>query len=130
MMPLMRRWMNPDMPGIAAVAAVLGLIAVGMGAFGAHAFKLEMPQSGWFETANRYHFYHVLALLTLAFASRGAGWWWSAAAWAWIVGILIFCGSLYAMALGAPRWLGAVAPIGGTALMLGWLFLLVAVSRI
>lgn len=117
------------MPWYAGAAGVLGLLAVGLGAFGAHALKLQAPAAEWFETASRYHFYHTLALLVLAAASR-QGWesgsvWWQVSAWAWFLGIIVFSGSLYAMALGAPRWFGAITPIGGLGLMLGWLGIII-----
>ncbi|GAB4200117.1 MAG: DUF423 domain-containing protein [Wenzhouxiangellaceae bacterium] len=116
------------MNGFAAVAAIAGFSAVAIGAFGAHALKLEGAAADWFETANRYHFYHALALLALAFSQRH-GLLWNLSAYGWIAGILIFSGSLYAMALGAPRWLGAIAPIGGTALLFGWACLFIAAWR-
>lgn len=116
------------MPWFTGAAAMLGLLAVGLGAFAAHGLRLEAPASAWFETANRYHFYHALALLALAFSQR-SGSWFEAAAWSWFLGVLIFSGTLYAMALGAPRWFGAITPIGGLALMLGWLMIFIAWLR-
>jgi uncharacterized membrane protein YgdD (TMEM256/DUF423 family) len=117
------------MPWYMGAAGVLGFLAVGLGAFGAHALRLEGPAAGWFETANQYHFYHALALLALAFGARSGvesdALWWQLAAWSWFVGVLIFSGTLYAMALGAPRWFGAITPIGGLALMLGWLAVMI-----
>ena len=100
------------------VAALLTACAVGMGAFGAHGLKqhfLDKPQAGgWWETATLYLLVHAIAVAALASASR-------AAAFCLLGGALVFSGTLYAMALGAPTWLGAITPLGGTALILGWL---------
>ena len=98
-----------------------------LGAFGAHALKARLSAealSVW-QTAVQYHFWHALALLALA----GSGPWFKAAGWLLLGGVLIFSGSLYALALGAPRALGMVAPIGGVALILGWIAFAVAAIR-
>lgn len=79
------------------------------------------------QTAVQYHFWHVLALLAVALA--GTGPWFKAAGWLLVAGILLFSGSLYALALGAPRILGTVTPVGGAALILGWLAFAVAAIR-
>lgn len=110
-----------------AVAAVNLALAVVTGAFGAHALRdrLSVDAAGWWQTAVQYHFIHALGLLALgmllrdARAPAGLG---AAAVWLQL-GIVLFSGSLYAMALGAPRLLGAVAPLGGTAFIIGWLTL-------
>jgi uncharacterized membrane protein YgdD (TMEM256/DUF423 family) len=114
------------------MAAVGGFLAVAIGASGAHILEgLPRQRLEWLEIGLKYHFYHVLALPAAAWASsrwprcrafHGAG-------WAWIVGIVLFSGSLYAMAYGGMRVLGMVTPVGGTALMLGWLFLGIGVLR-
>jgi uncharacterized membrane protein YgdD (TMEM256/DUF423 family) len=109
-----------------AIAAINLAAAVMLGAFGAHGLKarLSVEQLGWWHTATEYFFYHALGLLVIGALIRTiptldlrlpAG--------LLQVGILIFCGSLYAMALGAPRWFGAITPIGGLAFILGWLLL-------
>jgi uncharacterized membrane protein YgdD (TMEM256/DUF423 family) len=103
-------------------AAVLGLLGVAAGAFGAHGLesRVSAEQLEWWATGARYQQIHALALLLVGW---GAGPWTRArslAAVAFVVGILIFAGTLYAMALGGPRLLGAITPIGGLALMLGW----------
>src|ERR1700674_393233 len=94
------------------VAAILCFLAVGLGAFGAHALKATLQESGMLEVWNKavlYHFLHAVALVALAL--HGAG---NRAAYFLIVdGILFFSGSLYVMALTNVRWLGAVTPIGG-----------------
>jgi len=100
-----------------------------LGAFGAHALKERLGADAlqlW-QTAVQYHFWHVLALLAVALA--GTGRWFKAAGWLLVAGVLLFSGSLYGLALGAPRILGIVTPIGGTALILGWLAFAVAAIR-
>ena len=100
-----------------------------LGAFGAHALKDRLSGealSVW-QTAVQYHFWHALALLAVALA--GSGPWFKAAGWLLIAGILLFSGSLYALTLGAPRFLGMIAPVGGLALILGWLAFAVAALR-
>lgn len=96
-------------------------LAVGLGAFGAHALKsrLEPDMLAIFETGVRYQVYHALALLLLA-ALRGP----NKAAWCFTAGIVLFSGSLYILALtGVRRW-GAVTPIGGVLFLAGWLIVL------
>lgn len=99
-----------------------------LGAFGAHALK-ERPGiealSVW-QTAVQYHFWHALALLAVP---KLAGVWAKVAGYLFIAGILVFSGSLYALALGAPRAFGMFTPIGGVALILGWLAFAVAAIR-
>lgn len=112
-------------------AAVLGLLGVAAGAFGAHGLegKLSPEQLAWWETAARYQMIHALALLLVGW---GAGPWSrtrSLAALGFGLGVLIFSGTLYAMALGGPRVLGAVTPLGGLALMLGWVMVAVVHAR-
>lgn len=104
------------------IAAVLGFIGVGLGAFGAHGLKAVLTQNGttaiW-EKAVFYHFIHTVVLLLLATRSplqRGP---W----FALLAGILIFSGSLYLLALTNVKILGAVTPLGGISFMVGWLWL-------
>ena len=103
------------------LGAGLMFLAVGLGAFGAHALKERLTpdlQAVW-ETGVKYHVYHALALLLLA-SLRGP----SKAAWCFAAGIVVFSGSLYLLALtGARKW-GAVTPIGGLLFLIGWLILL------
>jgi uncharacterized membrane protein YgdD (TMEM256/DUF423 family) len=113
---------------IAALAGILGLTAVALGAFGAHGLEGMLAGAAdaaerlsWWETGARYHLVHAVALLGVAWlraqtTGRGA----TVAAGAFALGALVFSGTLYAMALGGPRWLGAVTPIGGLSLMAGW----------
>lgn len=108
--------------GIVAAGALLGASAVMLGAFGVHALqgRLTPQQAGWWDTAVQYQAWHALALLvTAALPLRRS----AMAGWCFGVGALIFSGTLYLMALGLPRWLGAVTPIGGVLLIAGWLLL-------
>lgn len=96
-------------------AALSGAIAVGAGAFGAHG--AEGKAAEWLRTGAHYQLIHaVAALVALRMDARGP-------AWLFIAGGAIFAITLYAMAVGAPRWLGAVTPIGGATLIAGWLWL-------
>lgn len=107
---------------IVMVGALFGGTAVMLGAFGAHALQgvLTPQAAGWWETGVQYQLAHALALLLVAaLPVRRAG----AAAWCLGLGTAIFAGTLYAMALGAPRWLGAVTPVGGVLMILGWLLI-------
>ena len=110
------------------IAAVTGFLAVGLGAFGAHGLKDVLARHGashlW-EKAVFYHFVHTIMLVILAGRApflRGA--WWS-----FLIGILVFSGSLYTLALTGASWLGAVTPLGGISLLVGWGWLAVAAKR-
>ncbi len=107
----------------ALAGATLALVGVALGAFGAHALRerLSPEDLAIFETGVRYHMYHALALFAVAWAaSRWPGTAVNAAGWMFIVGVLVFSGSLYALVLTDTRWLGAITPLGGVALILGW----------
>ena len=101
--------------------AVFGLIAVGLGAFGAHALRERMSAESMaiYQTGVQYHMIHALALLALAALSHKLrkpdiiG-------WLFIFGILIFSGSLYLLAISGHRWLGAITPLGGVCFLSGW----------
>jgi len=116
-----------------ALGAVLAAVAVAAGAFGAHVLeqRLTPERLATFELAARYQMYHALALLLVGWAStRWPGGATAAAGWLFVVGVLIFCGTVYALGLGAPRWFGAITPIGGVSFIAGWLLLAwAAVSR-
>jgi len=113
------------------LGALSGLVSVAAGAFGAHALKQRLPSDllAIFETGARYQMYHALALVLVGvLASRselpgrlatplqlaGGG---------FVVGTLLFSGSLYVLALSGQRWLGAITPLGGLAFLAGWLAL-------
>ena len=99
---------------LAVLAALSGAIAVAAGAFGAHG--ASGPAVDWLKTGSHYQLIHaVAALVALRFEARGP-------AWLFVVGGAIFAGTLYLMALGAPRWFGAITPVGGALLIGGWLW--------
>lgn len=106
------------------LSALSGMLAVIFGAFGAHGLRnrLDGYLMGVFETAVQYHFYHTLALLAVGVIAlhqpqtmllKSAG-------WLFLIGILVFSGSLYILALSGVKWLGAITPLGGLAFIAGW----------
>jgi len=101
-------------------AGLLGALAIALGAFGAHGLKARLalvPEAvGWWETATFYLLTHAVAIGAIAGRSL-----WPARLWAF--GAAIFAATLYAMSLGAPRWFGAITPIGGSLLIAGWVVL-------
>jgi len=120
--------MNARLPLLAA--ALFGASGVVAGAFGAHALRPGLIERGMldaWETGVHYQLLHAVALVGLAAWLRGvaspavlrqAGW----AVGCWAAGITLFAGSLYLIAVGGPRWLGPITPIGGVALVAGWLW--------
>lgn len=104
------------------IAAVLGALLVALGAFGAHGLKpvLEANDTAaiW-QTAVFYHAIHAVALLALALAGRAS----RLITTCWMGGVIVFSGSLYLLAITDMRWLGAITPIGGLALLAGWCLL-------
>lgn len=117
------------MPSLLIAAAGLsGVLAVILGAFGAHALKARLAAEllAVWQTAVQYHFYHTLALLAAALlAHHRPSVLLSASGFAFLLGLILFSGSLYWLALGGPRWLGPVTPLGGVAFMIGWALLAV-----
>ncbi len=114
-------------------ASIFGGLAVALGAFGAHALadRLSAADLATFETAVRYQFYHALALLGVAavlgrWPQSGAATW---AGWLFVAGVVIFSGSLYVLVFSGLRWLGAVTPLGGVAMIAGWISLALAAWR-
>ncbi len=110
------------------VAAVLGFLAVALGAFGAHGLKELLTQNGtaaiW-EKAVLYHFIHAVMLFVLAQRRPVlTGAWLS-----FFVGIVIFSGSLYLLAGTNMKWLGAITPIGGVSFLIGWVWLAVMAGK-
>jgi len=106
-----------------ALGAILAGIAVALGAFGAHALRATLTPAdlATFETGVRYHFYHALALMGVAWAfTRWENGHAHIAGWLFVAGIVVFSGSLYTLVLTGQRWLGAVTPIGGVAFLAGW----------
>ena len=120
----MRLWLG--------IAAVNGALAVVAGAFAAHGLRGHLPPdmlSVW-ETGARYHMYHALAMGLAALAAENnkeAGSRWSPKLF--LAGIVLFCGSLYGLALGGPIWLGPVTPLGGVLLIAGWVCLAISAFR-
>ena len=110
----------------AVLGALLACLAVGAGAFGAHGLRGRLTPEllDVFETAARYQMYHALGLLAVAWAAdRWPGGATAAAGWLFVVGIVLFSGSLYLLSLTGTRWLGAITPLGGAAFLAGWLAL-------
>lgn len=109
---------------LGVIASLLGALAVVLGAFGAHALRGQLGEAerAIFETAARYHLLHALAAVVAAERAARAPWA-SAAGWAFVAGTLVFSGSLYGLALGGPRLLGAITPLGGVGFIVGWLLL-------
>ncbi len=108
---------------IGALAAAVGVAA---GAFGAHALRARVTPDllATFETGVRYHLIHALAVIAVAWATtRWPGAATNAAGWLFVVGIILFSGSLYGLTLGGARVLGAITPLGGAAFIAGWLAL-------
>lgn len=107
---------------LVAAGALNAALAVAAGAFAAHGLRerLAVRALEIFETGARYHMYHALAMvLAGVIAARGA----STAGWIFFAGIVIFSGSLYALALTDVKLLGAITPLGGLAFLVGWLWL-------
>ena len=115
------------------VAAILGFLGVAFGAFGAHGLRnrLSPEMLAVFEIGVRYQMYHAFAVLIVAIAlARLDGWIVRTAGWLFIAGILLFSGSLYAVALSGVRTFGAITPIGGVAFLAGWALLVwAAIAR-
>lgn len=106
------------------IGSLLGFFGVAAGAFGAHGLRSRLTPDmlAVFETAVRYQMYHVFALLLVAAAigRLGDARLLSAAAWFFVAGIVLFSGSLYALALSGVSMLGAITPVGGLAFLIGW----------
>lgn len=114
------------------LGAVSGATAVALGAIGAHALRAQVSSADLqiFETGVRYQMYHALALLAAASVlARSGSRLASAAGWLFVFGTVIFSGTLYLLTLSGARWLGAVTPLGGVALIAGWLCLALAATR-
>jgi uncharacterized membrane protein YgdD (TMEM256/DUF423 family) len=115
----MSRW-------FAVMGSLSAFLAVAAGAFGAHALKSRLSAEllTIFETAARYQMYHALALLAVAWmCTRWPDRATLAGGWCFLAGTVIFCGSLYALALTGVRALGAITPLGGALFLAGWLLL-------
>jgi uncharacterized membrane protein YgdD (TMEM256/DUF423 family) len=114
------------------LGALSAAASVAAGAFAAHALRARLAPDlqSVFETGARYQMYHALGLLAVALAAdRGPSTWVRTAGWLFVAGTVLFCGSLYALALTGVRGLGAITPFGGVAFFAGWACLAVAAWR-
>jgi len=119
---------QPVPTSLAVLVAVAGASGVICGAFGAHALRGVVDDHAldiW-RTGVDYHLWHALALGVAV--AGGTGPWRTAAAWLLFAGVVLFSGSLYALALGAPRLIGVVTPFGGVAFIAGWIALAVSMK--
>lgn len=116
-----------------ALGALLAAAAVTLGAFGAHGLRARLSADALaiYQTGVQYHFWHALGLLAVGLACLHLpeSGWLRAAGVLLALGVVLFSGSLYVLALGGAKWLGALAPIGGSALILGWIAFAIAVLR-
>ncbi len=118
-----------------AYGTMSAAVAVGLGAFGAHALKPVMrpDELATYETAVHYQMYHAFALMAAGLGGK----FWAAqvprnfvlAGWCFAVGTVIFCGSLYVLSLTRELWLAYLTPVGGILFLAGWLFLFTAVLK-
>ena len=129
----------PNMERLAILGSgIFGFLAVALGAFGAHGLKTRLgplPDGAlrleWWSTAAHYHLVHALALAVVAFlATRTSSTAVTVAAIGFVIGILVFSGSLYVMTLTGIRALGAVTPLGGLAFLVGWASIAVAAWKL
>lgn len=104
------------------LAALSAALAIAAGAFGAHTATGRAVE--WLQTGATYQLVHAVAVVAIVAAAQGR-----APAWLLLVSSALFAITLYAMALGAPRWLGAVTPLGGAAMIAGWLWLAWSATR-
>ncbi len=113
-------------------ASISGALAVCLGAFAAHGLKARLSAEllSAFRTGVDYHFYHTFAIFVVALLLKyiGHSALLNAAGWLFVLGILLFSGSLYAMALGGPKWLGPITPLGGLCFIVGWACIACAVA--
>jgi uncharacterized membrane protein YgdD (TMEM256/DUF423 family) len=115
------------------IAGIFGVLSVAIGAFGAHGLESTLTANNrmdTFETAVKYQFYHTLALFLLGILMINMqSNYFNYAAISFLVGMVIFSGSLYTLSLTNITWLGAITPIGGLGFILGWIFLILGVSK-
>ena len=113
------------------IGALAAFIGVALGAFGAHALRsrLSPDMLAVFETGVRYQMYHAFAILAVGLIlGRMGGWMISTAGWFFAAGIVLFSGSLYALALSGVTVLGAITPLGGLCFLIGWALLALAAA--
>ena len=128
-------WSRFNPARVFAYGTLSAAIAVGLGAFGAHALKpvLKPEELSTYETAVRYQIYHALALIA---AGLGGRFWapetpgnFVLAGWCFAIGTILFSGSLYTLALSGALWLAYLTPVGGILFLAGWIFLFTAVLK-
>jgi uncharacterized membrane protein YgdD (TMEM256/DUF423 family) len=113
-------------------AAISGFLSVALGAFGAHTLKNVLDEHGKsiYEKAVLYQMFHTIALFVVGilqhFVKDTS---FSIAGWGFLIGILLFSGSLYALAATGIKWLGAITPFGGTAFLFGWFWLALTIIK-
>jgi uncharacterized membrane protein YgdD (TMEM256/DUF423 family) len=110
-------------------ATLVGFTGVALGSFGAHVLDAQLTEEayGWWNTATIYVLTHAAAALAAGLSERGGQI--SLGGWLLAIGAAVFAATLYAMALGAPRWLGMVAPLGGLGMLAGWAALALGAAR-
>lgn len=120
---------NPVERRLVTAGGILGGLAVALGALGVHALQSRIGADalGWWHTAVEYQMWHALAVLGLGLSGIR---WMRLPAWLFVGGTVVFSGTLYAIALGAPRLLGAITPLGGLAMIVGWALLAVRAARL
>ncbi|WP_420580928.1 DUF423 domain-containing protein [Reichenbachiella sp.] len=115
------------------IGAIFGLTSVAIGAFGAHGLKDLLEANDWldvFETGVKYQFYHALALLIVGLLSdKLKGNWVVKVFYCFVIGVIIFSGSLYILSLTNIGIFGAITPIGGVLLILGWIFMITGIYK-
>ena len=110
---------------LTALGAFAGAAGVAAGAIGAHFLHDYLEKAshlGTWNTAVLYNLVHVVAIIGVGLLPNGSKF----AGWLWLAGVVLFSGSLYALSLGAPKWIGPITPLGGTALIVGWLWLAIS----
>jgi uncharacterized membrane protein YgdD (TMEM256/DUF423 family) len=115
-----------------SLGALSAFLAVAAGAFASHALRARLSPAdlALVETAARYQMYHALGLMAAAWATvRWPGTFAQVAGWLFLVGTVLFSGSLYALALSGMRWLGAITPLGGVAFLAGWILLALSAQQ-
>ena len=135
--------MSPYSRRCLAIGALVGAIGVALGAFGAHGLQGFLERQGYsgddlarrleiFETAIRYQMFHALALVLVGLALEcKPSPWWRFAGWAFLIGVILFSGLLKVLAIAGPSWswLGAVVPLGGISMIVGWVALAIGAIR-
>lgn len=123
------------MPGLLVlIAAISGFLAVALGAFGAHALRrrISAENIAIFQTGVQYQMYHSLAILAVALIRYWStpSSWMTYAAWCFIIGIILFSGSLYLLSTTGKKVFGPITPLGGLAFLAGWVFLAIGSANV